>query len=159
MDFFPKVLWTMLLNLINLYKMTKIHHPKKNQKSSKDGPKNLGENQKSSDGMLSDVNKNQESQEGGQVPWVGINTFPSSRHVACTSFFSHIIFSIQDGNKICFLFHSNKNQHKDDHKDEHKEGEQKYEHTISVEISMVKEGDIVVSIWDLVGQDEYHAIK
>jgi GTPase SAR1 family protein len=73
------------------------------------------------------------------------------------------IFSIQDGSKICFLFHSNKNQHKDDHEDQHKEGEQKYEHkdehTISIEISMVKEGDIVVSIWDLVGQDEYHAIK
>jgi hypothetical protein len=24
---------------------------------------------------------------------------------------------------------------------------------------MVQEGDIVVSIWDLVGEDEYHAIK
>jgi len=100
---------------------------------------------------------------GGQVVWVGINAFPSSRHVACISFFSHIIFSIQDGNKICFLFHSTRNQHKDGHEDEHKEGEQKYEHkdehTRSIEISMVKEGDIVVSIWDLVGQDEYHAIK
>jgi len=114
--------------------------------------------------MLSDINKNQES----QVAWVGINAFPSSRHVVCMSFFSHIIFSIQDGSKICFLFRSNKNQHKDDrekseHKDEHKEGEQKYEHkdehTRSIEISMVEEGDIVVSIWDLARQDEYHAIK
>jgi hypothetical protein len=100
--------------------------------------------------MLSDVNKNQESQERGQVAWVGIIAFPSSKHVACMAFFSHIIFSIQDGNKICFLFHSNKNQHKDDHKDKH---------TRSIEISMVEEGDIVVSIWDLARQDEYHAIK
>ncbi len=42
-------------------------------------------------------------------------------------------------------------------------GEKKYEHknkhTRSIEISMVKEGDIVVSIWDLARQDEYHAIK
>jgi hypothetical protein len=96
---------------------------------------------------------------GGQVAWVGINAFPSSRRVACMLFFSHIIFSIQDGNKICFLFHSNKNQHKD----EHKEGEQKYEHkdehTRCIEISMVEEDDIVVSILDLARQDEYHAIK
>lgn len=94
---------------------------------------------------------------GGQVVGVGFNAFPSSKHVACMSFFSHIIFSMQDGNKICLLFHLNKNQHKDDHEkgeheDEHKESEQKYEHknehTRSIESYMVEEGDIVISIWD-----------
>jgi hypothetical protein len=35
MDFFPKVLWTMLLNLINFCKMTKIHHQKNKNQWSK----------------------------------------------------------------------------------------------------------------------------
>jgi len=105
------------------------------------------------------LTRTKSSKRGGQVPWVGFNTFPSSRHVACMSFFSHIIFSIQDGSKVCFLFHSNKNQHKDDHEEGEHKYEHKDEHIRSIELSMVEEGDIVVSIWDLVGQDEYHAIK
>jgi hypothetical protein len=45
----------------------------------------------------------------------------------------------QDRNK-CILFHQNQ--------DEHNRG---------IEISLVKDSDIVVSIWDLAGQEEYHA--
>jgi len=83
-------------------------------------------------------------------------------------FFHTLFFQYKMGTIFVSCFIQSKNQHKDDHEkgeheNEHKEGEKKYEHkdqhTKSIEISMVEEGDIVVSIWDLVGQDEYHAIK
>ncbi len=62
-----------------------------------------------------------------------------SRHVACIPLFSLSTSWAQDRNKG-FLFHRNQD-----------------ERTRGIEISVVKDSDIVLSIWDLAGQEEYHA--
>jgi GTPase SAR1 family protein len=60
-------------------------------------------------------------------------------HVACMPLFSLSTSWAQDRNK-CILFPRNQD-----------------ERTRGIEISLVKDSDIAVSIWDLAGQEEYHA--
>jgi hypothetical protein len=60
-------------------------------------------------------------------------------HVACMPLFSLSTSRAQDRNK-CILFHRNQD-----------------ERTRGTEISLVKDSDIAMSIWDLAGQEEYHA--
>jgi len=67
------------------------------------------------------------------------NALKHSGHVACMPLFSLNTSLAQDRNKG-ILFHRNQD-----------------ERTRGIEISVVKDSDIVLSIWDLAGQEEYHA--
>ncbi len=67
------------------------------------------------------------------------NALNHSGHVACMPIFSLSTSWAQDRNNG-ILFHRNQD-----------------ERTRGIEISLVKDSDIVVSIWDLAGQEEYHA--
>ncbi|CAM6079255.1 unnamed protein product [Sphagnum tenellum] len=67
------------------------------------------------------------------------NALNHEGHVACMPLFSLSTSWAQDRNK-CILFHRNQD-----------------EFTRGTEISLVKDSDIAVSIWDLAGQEEYHA--
>jgi hypothetical protein len=62
-----------------------------------------------------------------------------SKHLACMPLFSLSTSLAQDRNKG-ILFHRNQD-----------------ERTRGIKISLVQDSDIVVSIWDLAGQEEYHA--
>ncbi|CAK9276769.1 unnamed protein product [Sphagnum jensenii] len=67
------------------------------------------------------------------------NALNHSRPLACMRLFSLSTSWAQDRNKG-ILFHRNQD-----------------ERTRGIEISLVQDSDIVVSIWDLAGQEEYHA--